>query len=242
MPTPDFRFKQFTIRHDRSAMKVGTDGVLLGAWASGGVSTEECQRKHITILDVGTGTGLIALMLAQRFPNADIVGIDIDEASIEQAKENVEVSPFRQRIRIQRQDFNAIDSCSNKYDVIVSNPPFYKEETLGTEQARNAARHTTSLPFERLVENASQMLSEEGLFSVIIPYGEASSFISLCAFNKLYLQRRLDVRSSERKPFKRVLLEFCKAIRPVETATLTLQDADNNRTTDYTALTQAFYL
>lgn len=242
MPTLDFRFKQFTIRHDRSAMKVGTDGVLLGAWASGGISTEEYPREHITILDVGTGTGLIALMLAQRFPHADIVGIDIDEASIEQAKENVEASPFRQRIRIQKQDFNDIDSNSNKYDIIVSNPPFYREETLGMEQARNAARHTTSLPFEKLVENASQLLSEKGLFSVIIPYGEASSFISLCALNKLYLQRRLDVRSSERKPFKRVLLEFCKAIRPVKTDALTLQNADNNRTTGYTTLTQAFYL
>ncbi len=120
MPTPDFRFKQFTIRHDRSAMKVGTDGVLLGAWAN----RREAQREHVTILDIGTGTGLIALMLAQRFPHEDLVGIDIDEASLEQAQENVEASPFKHRARIKIPDFNAIDSNSNRYHIIVSNPPF----------------------------------------------------------------------------------------------------------------------
>ena len=215
-------------------MKVGTDGVLLGAWAANNMP------KHI--LDVGVGTGLISLMLAQRFPDASIVGIDIDDASINQAKENVDLSSFRHQIRIAKQDFNNIDTFSNKYDLIVSNPPFYKENTLSGVKARDAARHTTSLPFEKLIENAFQLLSEEGLFAVIIPYGEASSFISMCALNKLYLQRRLDVRSSERKPYKRTLLEFCKTIRPVEADTLTLQDAQNNRTANYTRLTQDFYL
>ena len=168
-------------------MKVGTDGVLLGAWAC--PHTE--QPLPMKCLDIGTGTGLIALMLAQRFPTASITGIDIDDASIEQAKENVEASPFRGQILIKKQDFNIINLHSNKYELIVSNPPFYKEETLGGKQARDAARHTTSLPFNTLVENASKMLSENGVFSVIIPYAEAPSFISICAFNKLYLHRRL---------------------------------------------------
>lgn len=219
-------------------MKVGTDGVLLGAWA--GPSTE--QPSVMNCLDIGTGTGLIALMLAQRFLTARITGIDIDDASIEQAKENIKLSPFKEQILIEKQDFSTINSCFNQYELIVSNPPFYKEDTLGGKQARDAARHTTSLPFDRLVENASRLLTDNGLFSVIIPYTEASGFISLCAFNKLYLHRRLDVRSSERKPFKRVLLEFGKTIAPTQKDALTLQDAHNNRTAEYAQLTSAFYL
>ena len=253
MGTPDFRFKQFTIRHDRSAMKVGTDGVLLGAWAGSNLnhnlnsqlSTINYQLSTINCLDVGTGTGLIALMLAQRFPNAQIEGIDIDESSLEQAKENVEASPFRGRISLRKQDFNHIDYCSKTYDLIISNPPFYKEDTLSGKDARDAARHTTSLPFETLVINASKLLTDDGLFSVIIPYGEASDFISLCAIHQLYLSRRTDVRANERKPFKRTLLEFSRHLLPAEITTLTLYQlstANCQRSTDYAVLTQNFYL
>jgi tRNA1Val (adenine37-N6)-methyltransferase len=239
LATPDFRFKQFTIRHDRSAMKVGTDGVLLGAWAGSNLNTISTPFK---ILDVGTGTGLIALMMAQRFPAANIVGIDIDEASLEQAKENVESTPFKARISIEKQDYSDINSFSNQFDLIVSNPPFYTEDTLGGNPARDKARHTTSLPFETLVENAAKLLTEEGLFSVIIPYQSAADFISICVANRLYLTRRLNIRSTERKPFNRVLLEFSMKIQPSETNTLTLYDANNNRSPEYAQLTQDFYL
>ena len=239
MATPDFRFKQFTIRHDRSAMKVGTDGVLLGAWAG---LTLSPQLSTLNILDIGTGTGLIALMLAQRFPPSHIVGIDIDDASLEQAKENVESSIFKAQIQLQKQDFSDIDSFSNKYDLIVSNPPFYTEETLGGNQARDRARHTTSLPFETLVQNAARLLTEDGLFSVIIPHQSAADFISLCVASRLYLTRRLNIRSTERKPFNRVLLEFSTKMLPSETSTLTLYDVNNNRSSEYTHLTQDFYL
>lgn len=234
MSTPDFRFKQFTIRHDRSAMKVGTDGVLLGAWAS--------PKIGGAYLDIGTGTGLIAMMLAQRFSTANIVGIDIDEASLEQARENIESSPFKARISIQNQDFTNINSFSNKYDLIVSNPPFYKEDTLSGKTARDNARHTTSLPFETLVENSARLLTEEGVFCVIIPHQSASDFISICVANRLYLTRRLNIRSTERKPFNRVLLEFSPSIQPAETNTLTLYDEQGKRTVAYTELTKDFYI
>ena len=238
MPSPFFRFKQFTIRHDRSSMKVGTDGVLLGAWAS-------CKEKDSfssTILDVGTGTGLIALMLAQRFPKKTIIGIDIDEASVLQAKENVEMSPFSTRVEIRKSNFKNIDCFCNKYSLISSNPPFYKEETLGGNKARDAARHTSSLPFENLISNAAYLLADDGRFAVIIPYTETTNFISICAANKLYLTRRMDVRSTEHRPFKRTLLEFEKHIKPVEASTLTLTDSSNNRTPQYVELTKDFYL
>ncbi|MBR1520545.1 MAG: methyltransferase [Bacteroidaceae bacterium] len=234
MPNPFFRFKQFTIRHDRSAMKVGTDGVLLGAWA---------ETDGNSILDVGTGTGLIALMLAQRFPTATIEGIDIDEASVVQAKENVEASPFRSRIEVKKADFNNINHFSNQYDLIVSNPPFYQEETLGGNEARDAARHTVSLPFGNLVENASKLLRVEGRFCVIIPYGEATRFIALCAAKKLYLRRRLNIQSTPQKPPKRVMLDFSPTARgETSIATLTLYETMQQRTPEYTNLTKDFYL
>lgn len=220
-------------------MKVGTDGVLLGAWAS---PTLNCQLSTVNFLDIGTGTGLIALMLAQRFPAANIVGIDIDEASVEQAKENVESSPFKAQITIQKQDFSNLDSFSNQYDLIVSNPPFYTEDTLSGKETRDKARHTTSLPFETLVENASKLLTKDGRFCVIIPHQSAADFISICVANRLYLTRRLNIRSKESKPFNRVMLEFSPIIQPAETDTLTLYDEHGQRTPDYTQLTAPFYL
>ena len=220
-------------------MKVGTDGVLLGAWTSLPISP--CSLP-LAVLDVGTGTGLIALMLAQRFPAANIVGIDIDEASIEQAKENVKNSVFYQQIEVRKQDFLDLHSFSKKYNLIVSNPPFYVEETLGGNDARDTARHATFLPFEKLVYNTAHLLEEGGLFSVIIPYKSAPDFISLCAQNGFYLTRQTDVRSTARKPFKRSLLEFAKTIQPTTHSTLTLYDSVQDRTVEYTELTQDFYL
>ena len=240
MSTPDFRFKQFTIRHDRSAMKVGTDGVLLGAWAR--LPENKVISSHPRVLDVGTGTGLIALMLAQRFPDAMIDGIDIDTPSIEQAKENVDNSIFSTRINIQESDFSRLSCFSNKFDLIVSNPPFYKEETLGGNKARDAARHTSSLPFEKLISNAANLMTDDGFFCVIIPFQSANDFISICVANRLYLTRRMNIRSTERKPFNRVMLEFCTSIQPTENLTLTLYDTDRQRTTEYKELTPNFYL
>lgn len=239
MSTPYFKFKQFTIRHDHSAMKVGTDGVLLGAWAGAPLNPQSTTLKF---LDIGTGTGLIALMLAQRFSGAIIEGIDIDKASIEQAKDNVEQSIFQAQITLKEQDFKDIDSFSNQYDLIVSNPPFYTEDTYGGKTARDRARHTTSLPFEILISNAEKLLAKNGFFSVIIPHQSATDFISICVENRLYLTRRVNIRSTERKTFNRVLLEFNSSIQPSETSTLTLYDDHNNRSPEYTQLTQAFYL
>ena len=181
-------------------------------------------------------------MLAQQFPQANIDAIDIDDASVQQARENVDASPFSSRISIEKRDFNSINEGSNQYDLIVSNPPFYKEETFGGNEARDAARHTASLPFERLISNTSKLLSVQGVFAVIIPYNDASTFISLCATEKLYLTRRTDVRTTERKAFKRTLLEFQKTIKTTSTTTLTLLDTQNHRSVQYTELTKDFYL
>lgn len=247
MPNPFFRFKQFAIRHDLCAMKVGTDGVLLGAWAS-----PACARRSnvtsataLNILDVGTGSGLIALMLAQRFPHSHVEGIDIDKASVLQATENVENSIFSSRIAIKKKDYRDIEQFCNKYDLIVSNPPFYKEDTLSGNTARDTARHTSSLPFETLIANTANLLLPSGVFCVIIPYQSTEDFISICVQEKLYLTRRMDVKPTPQKPPNRSLLAFSPAIGyagDIEYQSLTLYDATNHRTEEYTLMTKDFYL
>lgn len=151
MPNPFFQFKKFTVYHDKCAMKVGTDGVLLGAWAS----VENARR----ILDIGTGTGLIALMLAQR-SDASVVGVDIDEAAVEQARENIERSEWKNRIVVEHKDVR--DLSGEKYslfDVIVSNPPYFTEAVYCPDKQRNTARHMDSLPFDELLQAVDRLLA-----------------------------------------------------------------------------------
>lgn len=257
MRNPYFRFKQFTIRHDKCAMKVGTDGVLLGAWAQ--IDDTAAAASTCRILDIGTGSGLIALMLAQRYKNAIIEGIDIDKASVKQAIENATEADMGNRVTISMRDFSAPHPDTEatttpgtktatdtmmayKYDLIVSNPPFFVEETLGGNTARDNARHCSSLPFGTLVANASNMLKTNGRLAVIVPHSSATTFICLCAEHNLYLVRRTNIRATEKKDFNRVLLEFSRKIAATETDTLTLYDDKNNRSDEYDKLTCEFYL
>ena len=237
MGSDSFQFKQFSVRHDRCSMKVGTDGVLLGSWAGHPqLSTANCQ---LSILDIGTGSGLIALMMAQRFPQATITGIDIDLASVEQARENVAHSPFH-NIDIQHialEDFN-----EGKYDLIISNPPFYEEDTQSkTEQIHNA-KHTSSLTFEQLIEGADRLLESEGEFDVILPYSAADQVIGTAAIHGLYLLRRCDVKGSPTRPFKRTMLAFCRTPHETEHTLLIIRTPQNTYSEEYQRLTQAFYL
>lgn len=274
MPNPYFNFKRFTICHDRSSMKVGTDGVLLGAWAGKGLRED---GSPMAILDVGTGSGLIALMLAQRFEGSHVDAIDIHDDSVAQAACNAQASVFADRIHVCKQDFclmgedfnghdknlksadkdikssdkdfkssdkdfMSLNKDFNRYDLIVTNPPFYIEDTLSGNSARDNARHTSSLPFEVLIGGASKLLNEDGLFAVIIPYSSAAAFVGSCALHGLYLLRRTDVRSTERKPFKRSLLEFGRHAAASDASVLTLYSAGCQRSDEYAELTQDFYL
>ena len=159
-----FTFKSFTIHQDRCAMKVGTDGVLLGAWAQGGSR----------ILDIGTGTGIIAMMMAQRFPDADITAIDIDAEACKQAAENVRESVFKGRIIVKEEALqsycrNHLEQQHPLYDSIVSNPPFFVNSLRNPDARRTTARHTDSLSFAELFRSVSRLLSDDGMFSAIIP-------------------------------------------------------------------------
>jgi len=230
-----FRFKQFSIRHDRCAMKVGTDGVLLGAWGC---------TEGLSILDVGTGTGLIALMAAQRNLCAQVLGIDIDEAAVLQAQQNIAASPFSHRIGCKLQDVLTFRPDA-PFDAILCNPPFFTEDTLPDDNGRALARNNRCLPFDKLIPKVATLLSAEGHFSIIVPSRLAQEIVALCLAEGLLLQRRCEVRTVLHKPPRRTLFTFVfsSSLPPdVEHSNLCLTAPDGSRSVAYSELTKAFYL
>lgn len=229
----DFRFKKFSICQDRCGMKVGTDGVLLGAWAAGG------QR----ILDIGTGTGLIALMMAQRFGGSQVDGIDVDAEACLQAKENIAASIFADRIKVVHSSLQDY-SPGITYDAIVSNPPFFLETLKSPDPKRARARHADSLPFADLFSGAARLLSETGVFSVVVPTEAVEHLMFEAALKRFFLLRRCFVKTVERKPPRRLLLSFGKhpATDGMENTTQLLQTATGERSPWYAQLTGDFYV
>ena len=213
-------------------MKVGTDGVLLGAWAQGG-------RR---ILDIGSGTGLISLMMAQRFPEAEVVGIDMDADACGQARENVMASPFRDRVEIEccrLQDFGE----AGVFDAIVSNPPFFVDSLKNPDSKRTMARHTDSLPFRDLFAGVKRLLSDDGIFSAIVPVEVVEQFVAESCILGFYLIRKCGVKTVERKQPKRFMLSFAKhRISPYEEHVETMMDSQGNRSEWYRKITEEFYL
>ncbi|MGN0233639.1 MAG: tRNA1(Val) (adenine(37)-N6)-methyltransferase [Bacteroidaceae bacterium] len=235
MSQPFFRFRQFLVRHDTSSMPVGTDGVLLGAWA------DLSQAHHV--LDVGTGCGLIALMAAQRAPQAKVEGIDIDMPSVKQARQNVADSPFASRVRIHQCDVREFVSCDGLFDCILSNPPFYINDVLPPAERRMLARNASALPMESLLDAVMRLLSGEGLFSVVLPSSSQAGFVGLGLERGLFLARSCQIHTVMRKPPKRVMLEFSRrrVSQPIFDE-LFLQDANGSRSAEYQHLTEEFYL
>lgn len=229
-----FRFKHFAIDDSHSAMKIGTDGVLLGAWAR----VEGCE----SILDVGTGTGLIALMAAQRNTESRITAIDIDAAAAREARHNADLSPWGERIATARADVRSY-TTEQSFDHIVSNPPFFVDAPLSPDAARSVARHTTTLSFEELVASAERLLVEGGRLSVVLPADGATRF-RRAAFGHLWLSRETDVVTVEGEAPKRTLMEFVRTSQPLmpRCDTLTIQHRGGVYTDEYRRLTEEFYL
>ena len=196
-----FQFKQFRIEQHFAAMKVNTDGVLLGAWTNiDGVDT---------VLDVGTGTGLIALMIAQRNQNSFISGIDIDQHAAVEAAENAGKSPWPDRISIQHISFqNFAENYSGKFSLIISNPPFFSNSVKNSNTRLSAARHNHLLPFADIISGTLRMLDEKGHLSIILPVDEADLFIEMAAKNGLFLRRIASVKPFPDKKPNRSLMEF----------------------------------
>lgn len=233
MPNPYFHFKEFSIYHDRCAMKVGTDAVVLGAWAM--------HHKTDEMLDIGSGTGILALMLAQRFPKATIEAIEIEENAVEQAKDNIKDSKWSERIAIHHsslQDYNT----NKKYDLIISNPPYFNNHHFAKGDERSQARHTSTLSFDDLLKYTTKLLSDEGSFQVILPYAETELFIQKARINGLVPTRHTRIAHCEGKNFKRSLLAFQKKEAPMVESELYIKDFQSRFTDEYRALTAAFYL
>ncbi len=236
MEQGSFRFKKFSISHDKCAMKVGTDGVLLGAWCT----AEGAGR----VLDIGTGSGLIAIMLAQRNPGCLIEGVEIDGSSFSQATENAAYCPWTDRIKIHNACFNDFHkNCTHVYDLIVSNPPFFLKSLSSPLPSRTTARHALSLSPANLINGVTRLLSPEGIFSVILPVAEAEFFTGEAVKRNLYTKRITEVLPNPGKPPKRLLLEFTRQEGAVQKSVLTVEmDRRHQYSDEFKRLTEEFYL
>lgn len=230
-----FQFKQFTVHQEHCAMKVGIDGVLLGVWA------DVVGARNI--LDIGTGTGLIALMLAQRSA-ANITAIDIDSGAYLQAQENVKQSAWTERISVQQLSLQAFSEQANmQYDHIVSNPPYFIDSLKAGTLERTAARHTDSLTHEELILNAKGLLTETGRMSIILPVNEGLQCIEIAKSVGLYCSKLVTVFPKPNAIAKRLLIEFSKTDCMQENSELTIEsDQRHQYSPEFTELAKDFYL
>jgi tRNA1Val (adenine37-N6)-methyltransferase len=231
-----FKFKQFTVQQDQCAMKVGTDAVLLGAWVN-------IEHNPKSVLDIGSGTGVIALMLAQRSSAQLIDVIEIDDGAFEQCVDNFENSTWSDRLfcyHASLQEF--VDEVEDKYDLIISNPPFYSSDYKSDNNQRNIARFEDSLQFDHLIESASKLLSDDGKFAVILPFQEEEKLIALASEVNLFPNSILRVKGNPSTEIKRSLIEFSLKQNPVEINELIIETERHQYTQDYIKLTKDFYL
>ena len=231
-----FQFKQFSVNQDQCAMKIGTDGVLLGAWTS-------IDNNPFSILDIGAGTGVLSLMLAQRCGALVIEALEIDDSAYEQCVENFEQSHWNDRLfcyHASLQEF--AEEIEDTYDLIICNPPFYSENYKTENTQRDLARFQDAMPFEHLLESVATLLSEEGSFSVVIPFSEEKKFIALAKQVALFPKRILHIRGNPSVEIKRSLIEFSFVNLDVKISELIIETARHQYTDDYINLTTNFYL
>jgi tRNA1Val (adenine37-N6)-methyltransferase len=216
-----FKFKQFLVHQDACAMKVGTDATLLGAWA-------DLQRAE-NILDIGTGTGVLALMAAQRNLAAKITAVELDEAAFHQAKNNFSISPWANRLRVFHRAIQKFET-ENKFEVIISNPPFYDhtKHLKAAEEQRRLARSTDTLAYADLCASASRLLSPEGSFQLILPTVAEDDFVKTAASNQLMLHRKTLVFPKATKAANRVLMAFSKVEKSYLESSLTIRNASSD--------------
>lgn len=237
MPNNWFRFKQFTIEQEHTAMKVGTDGVLLGAWTS-------VPEPGSRVLDVGCGTGLIALMIAQRTRNVKVDALEIDPASASQAKENFLNSPWKDRISCMHTSFQDYASrCNKLYDLIICNPPFFSSSSKTASKEKNLARHDNSLSLKDLIKGSVALIKKEGLISLILPLHKEAQALDLFEEYHLHCQRLTRVKPAPGKPAHRILLE-CSFIQgeQIEESLIIETETRHIYSDKFKALVDAFYL
>ena len=231
-----FKFKEFTIKQDRCAMKIGTDGVLLGAWAS-------IDHHPFSVLDIGAGTGVIALMLAQRSSAELIDAMEIDDDAYEQCVDNFENAPWADRLfcyHAALEEF--VNEIEDQYDLIVSNPPFYSEDYKTDNEQRDLARFADALPFDHLIDSASKLLSEHGVFCLIVPFREETHIMDLASKVNLFPNNILHVKGHPDSEIKRSLMQFSFTKTDLKINELIIETERHQYTQDYITLTKDFYL
>lgn len=231
-----FQFKQFVIEQKNSAMRVGTDGMLIGAWA-------EINGGERSILDIGCGTGLIAIMLAQRNQTAAVDAIEIEPLAAAEAALNAERSPWADRITVHEislQEYTL--SNHRRYDMIVSNPPYFINSSHNEKLARAAARHASLLPYSDLIFGVTKLLNENGRFFAIFPYAEAGIFIAKASLAGLYCNRKLNIYSKQAGVIKRIAAEFSFRKTEVVESNFIINKDNGEYTEEYKQLTSPFYL
>ena len=231
-----FTFKQFVVKQERSAMKIGTDGVLLGAWTS-------LDNQPLSILDIGAGTGIISLLLAQRSLSETIDAVELDENAYEECVDNFEASDWGDRLFCYHTSVQQFaEEIDDKYDLIFSNPPFYTDQFKSENKARNKARFTDSLSFKDLTKAVSKLLSSHGIFTLIIPFKEETNFISIASEHHLFPKKICRVKGNINSEIKRSLIEFSFVKSKVNIEELILENSRHNYTEKYKNLVKDFYL
>lgn len=240
-----FQFKQFTIHQDRTAMKVSTDSCLFGAWVAAQLKKENQASKKV--LDVGTGTGLLSLMIAQE-SNYEIDALEIDAGAAQQARENVEVSPWKEKISIIEADL-LVFSPGKKYDVIISNPPFYENELNSGKSAKDIAHHSKALTLEQLFKKTTELLNEDGQYYFLLPYKRLDEIRLLISKAGLTIHEEVHVKPTVNHPPSRIMIRGI-VMKPVEremnpaleTLILSIKDQDNQYTEAFVSLLRPYYL
>ena len=236
MSKKPFRFKEFTVEQDKCAMKIGTDAVLLGAWTSN-------KGNPNSILDIGSGTGVLSLMMAQRINAQSIEAIEIEEDAFEQCSDNFENSPWNDRLFCYHASLlEFVEEVEDKYDIIICNPPFYSENFKTENKTRDLARFSDAMPFEHLIYAINNLLAQNGIFSVVIPFKEEKRFIELAEKSGLSVNRKLHVKGNPNSEIARSLLEFSFQKNGIEHKTLIIEKERHHYTKQYIDLTKDFYL